>query len=59
MEEKSYMIVCNTIRQSLEIYEKLKDIDRDVYYLSTNILPIHRRNRIKEIEERLKKIMII
>ncbi len=54
MEEKSYMIVCNTIRQSLEIYEKLKDIDRDVYYLSTNILPIHRRNRIKEIEERLK-----
>lgn len=54
IEEKSYMIVCNTIRQSLEIYDKLKGIDRDVYYLSTNILPIHRRNRIKEIEKRLK-----
>ncbi|MCF6464458.1 CRISPR-associated helicase Cas3' [Clostridium sp. Cult2] len=53
LEEKSYMIVCNTIKQSLKIYEELKTLDRDVYYLSTNILPIHRRQRIEEIKDRL------
>ncbi len=54
LEDKSYMIVCNTIKQSLEVYKGLRDIDRDVYYLSTNILPIHRRERIQEIEECLR-----
>lgn len=54
LEEKSYMVVCNTIKQSLEVYRELCHLDRDVYYLSTNILPVHRRGRIKEIEERLR-----
>ncbi|MEY8304158.1 CRISPR-associated helicase Cas3' [Anaerosalibacter bizertensis] len=54
LDDKSYMIVCNTIRQSLEVYRKLRDTDRKVYYLSTNILPIHRSERIKEIEEQLR-----
>lgn len=54
LEEKSYMIVSNTIKQSLEIYNRLNELDRDVYYLSTNILPIHRRKKIEEIEQKLK-----
>ena len=48
LEEKSYMVVCNTIKQSIRIYEELKILDRDVFYLSTNILPVHRRERIKQ-----------
>lgn len=62
LEEKSYMIVCNTIKESLSVYKKLEQIDREVYYLSTNILPIHRRKRIEEIDERLKnndKIILV
>lgn len=54
LKDKSYMIVCNTIKQSLEIYRELSHLHRDVYYLSTNILPVHRRGRIKKIEERLR-----
>lgn len=54
LEEKSYLIVCNTINQSLKIYERLKNLDREVYYLSTNILPIQRKERIELIKEKLK-----
>src|SRR5690606_24385351 len=55
LEQKSYMIVCNTINQSLDIYKKLIELDRDIYYLSTNLLPIHRREKIQEIKEKLAK----
>ncbi|GFR35131.1 CRISPR-associated helicase Cas3' [Thermobrachium celere] len=55
IRDKSYLIVCNTINQSLEIFDGLKDLDRDVYYLSTNLVPKHRRDRIIEVSERLKK----
>lgn len=55
LEEKSYMIVCNTISESLKIYEELKLLDRDIYYLSTNILPVHRRGRINEIKDKLNR----
>lgn len=54
IKEKSYLIVCNTINQSLEIYNGLKDLDRDIYYLSTNLVPKHRKQRIDEINRRLK-----
>lgn len=62
LEEKSYLIVCNTINQSINIYNSLKDLDREVYYLSTNILPFERVNRIKEITNKLKnkdKIVLV
>lgn len=62
LEEKSYLIVCNTINQSLKIYERLKNLDREVYYLSTNILPIQRKERIELIKEKLKcgeKIILV
>lgn len=55
IEEKSYLIICNTIKQSLKIYDELKDINREVIYLSTNILPIYRKKRIDCIKEKLLK----
>jgi CRISPR-associated endonuclease/helicase Cas3 len=55
IEDKSYLIVCNTINQSIEVFSGLKDLNRDVYYLSTNLVPKHRRERIKEVSERLKR----
>lgn len=54
IEDKSYLIVCNTINQSLEIYNSLKFIDKDIYYLSTNILPFQRKEKIEEVKKRLK-----
>lgn len=54
IKDESYLIICNTIGESLEIYKKLEDIPREVMYLSTNILPIHRKEKIKEIEDKLK-----
>jgi CRISPR-associated endonuclease/helicase Cas3 len=55
--EKSYMIVLNTINSSIEFYRMLKDKSafqgRDVYYLSANIIPKERLNRILRIKEDL------
>ena len=62
IKDESYLIICNTIGESLEIYKKLEDIPREVMYLSTNILPIHRKEKIKEIEDKLKlgeKLIVI
>lgn len=55
IEDKSYLIICNTINQSLEVYDSLKDLNREVYYLSTNLLPFHRKKVINEVSHMLKK----
>ncbi len=55
MENKSYLIICNTIAQSLKIYKELKNSGRKVLYLSTNILPCHRKERIDKVTKMLKK----
>jgi CRISPR-associated endonuclease/helicase Cas3 len=51
------MIVVNTISESLKIFNKIKDkhLDINVYYLSTNLIPKHRRNIIEKVKEELKK----
>jgi len=51
--EKSYLIVCNTITQSLLVYNLLSDNGtKDEYkYISTNLLPIHRKEVLKELEK--------
>lgn len=55
MKDASYLVICNTIGESLELYRLLKDVeDRPVFYLSTNLLPIHRKERIEQISESLK-----
>jgi CRISPR-associated endonuclease/helicase Cas3 len=55
IEEKSYMIVVNTISESLELFNKLKHLDRKIYYLSTNLIPKHRRELIKHVKEELER----
>lgn len=59
-KEKSCLIVCNTVRNSIELHQKIKeylkgeDLDNPIYYLSTNIIPAHRLVRIKEIKKDIK-----
>ena len=57
-KNKSYLIVCNTIRQSLDIYSKLlhHEILKDdiLFYLSTNIIPRHREEVICNVNKILK-----
>ncbi|GBF10030.1 CRISPR-associated helicase/endonuclease Cas3 [Tepidibacillus sp. HK-1] len=62
IENKSYLIVCNTINESIKIFNGLKNIGRDIFYLSTNLLPVHRRKRIEEVKAALdqgKKIILV
>ncbi len=62
MEDKAYLIICNTIAQSLKIYKELKNSGRKVLYLSTNILPCHRKKRIDEVTKMLEnneKIILV
>lgn len=54
IKEKSCLIVCNTINQSLKIFELIKKTGIEAEYLSSNILPVHRRKRIYDIEKKLK-----
>lgn len=65
--EGSLLIVVNTIRRSLEVYEALKnqyeDSDVEILYLSTNIIPLSRKKVIQKARELLdpenKKNMIM
>lgn len=62
-EKQSLLIVLNTINSSQQLYDNIKskiEIDDklkeyNLYYLSTNIIPAHRLNRINKIKEELKK----
>jgi CRISPR-associated endonuclease/helicase Cas3 len=55
--DKSCLIVCNTVRHSIELYNKIKEFcknesfDNPIYYLSTNIIPAHRFTRIQQIKK--------
>jgi CRISPR-associated endonuclease/helicase Cas3 len=55
-KSKSFMFVFNTINISIEFYNKLKSHNfiKNLYYLSSNIIPKHRIERINEIKEKLK-----
>lgn len=56
-EKPSTMIVVNTIAESLKIFNLLKKDLQDITeitYLSTNLIPKHRRERIKAVNEKLK-----
>lgn len=66
IEDKSYMIVVNTISQSLDLYEFLQknigvfnEYGHKLKYLSTNLIPMHRKERIDEIKEKLDNEKII
>lgn len=52
----SIMIVVNTIQESLDIYEQLKDqlfTIAEITYLSANLIPKHRKERIEEVNRKL------
>lgn len=56
---KSCLIVCNTVTRSIEVYHAIvsilrsRDLINTVEYLSTNIVPAHRLDRIKALKEHL------
>lgn len=62
---KDFLIIMNTINSSKEIYDFIKtEMGADLsntkfYYLSTNIVPIERLRRIKEIKKNIKERKII
>ncbi len=65
-QEKSYLIVLNTIKSSLEFYEEIKDklesLDVKTFYLSTNIIPKERKKRIDKIKDCLEndeKVVVV
>lgn len=60
--EKDFLFVLNTIKSSLDVFKHLKNLELDnsnYYYLSTNIIPKERLNRIKKIKEKSEKRKII
>jgi len=64
--EKSYLVVLNTIKSSVEFYEKIKDeLQKQkvkIFYLSTNIIPKDRKKRIEEIKAALgnhEKVVVV
>lgn len=65
-QEKSYLIVLNTIKSSLEFYEhieaELNSQKVKTFYLSTNIIPKERKNRIDQIKASLnnnEKVVVV
>jgi CRISPR-associated endonuclease/helicase Cas3 len=54
--EDSFLIVLNTVRSAKEAFEHLKDQfpDRQMYYLSSHIVPRDRRKLVSQIKERLQ-----
>ena len=56
-KDKSFLIVLNTVKSSKNIYKYLKEnTDRDIIYLSTEIYPKLRLEKINKIKNSDKKI---
>jgi len=49
--DKSILVICNTIKSSLFLYDKLKENGFAPLYLSSNIIPKDRLNIIKRIKK--------
>lgn len=59
-KNKSYLIVLNTVNSSKEVYEYIKEnCDREVIYLSTEIYPKLRLEKINKIKESNKKYIVV
>jgi CRISPR-associated endonuclease/helicase Cas3 len=62
-EDKSFLIILNTIKSSQHVYKYIKDNiskdDNDIYYLSTIIIPAHRKEIIKNIKDNGQKRKIL
>lgn len=57
---KSCLIVVNTVNRSLTVFQALQEyfegngFENSLYYLSTNVIPAHRLERIQSIKDDLK-----
>jgi CRISPR-associated endonuclease/helicase Cas3 len=53
----SYMFILNTIESSKKLFNKIKGLysNRNVEYLSTNIVPAERKRRVENIKSKLEK----
>lgn len=55
--DKSCLLVCNTVKLSIEVFDTIQsyleenDFENPIYYLSTNIIPAHRLERIQDIKD--------
>lgn len=55
---KSYLVVLNTIRSSIDFYECIREELEDrvpLFYLSTNIIPAERERRLGELKRLLER----
>lgn len=55
---KSYLVVLNTIRSSIEFYQCIREVLKDrvpLFYLSTNIIPAERERRLEELRRLLER----
>ncbi len=59
--DKSRLIILNTIKSSLHVYHAINEQipQADLVYLSTNIIPKHRLERIREIKESNKGKIVV
>lgn len=61
--QRSVLVVVNTIRRSIELYKQFREKQRAgiigpetaIHYLSTNIIPKHRREVVETVKEMLRK----
>ena len=59
--DKSFLIILNTINTSKNMYNFIKELEipnRELYYLSTNIVPKERLKRIKESKKKRGNIIV-
>jgi CRISPR-associated endonuclease/helicase Cas3 len=59
--DESYLFIMNTIGTSLDLFTYLQNckFDADYFYLTTNIIPIHRQIRIENIKKSPKRKIIV
>jgi CRISPR-associated endonuclease/helicase Cas3 len=58
-EDKTFLIILNTVESSQEFYRKLKDlVNVDIAYLSTAVIPKQRRERIEQIKQGKYKVVV-
>ncbi len=61
-KDNNFLIVLNTINSSKNVYQYLKSLkipDTKLYYLSTNIIPYQRLERISEIRDNKARKIIV
>ncbi|MFO7794086.1 MAG: CRISPR-associated helicase Cas3' [Candidatus Nanohaloarchaea archaeon] len=56
---KDLMVVMNTKSSAKQLYEALNDVDSRIIFLSTDILPKHREERIREIKESDEPVLVV